>query len=461
MNISSLKKIYCIGLGGVGVSAVAKYLLTRGVVVSGSDPVKTALIDEVIAAGGVWYQVPDAGRITKDLDLVVYSDAFPPEHPERQAAEAMGIPSQNFSATLGLIMEAYKQRLCICGTNGKSTTTALAGLLIAGAGLKPSVFVGSRVSQFNGNLRVGDGSVFVAESDEYRDHFLNLSPTVAVVTNIELDHVDYFIDLDRVKQSFTTFFDRLPSDGWLVANADDPVIRQIIADRKNVITYGTSDGAHLQATKVIASAGQQTFTAVYHGKTIGQYVLYLPGIFNIMNTLAAMAGALALGVDPSSFERTIANFHGVWRRFEIVNPAASVTIINDYAHHPTAIRGTLSGAKAFYPGRRIVAVFQPHHHNRLSRLFDEFAESFEMADETMIVETYTVPGREPQGDDTKTGKDLAEVLRQKGKKVSYVVNPSAALEKLLTILQPGDVAIIMGAGEEVWRIAQPLAEHYV
>lgn len=458
MNIAALKKVYCVGLGGVGVSAVAKYFLAHGVPVSGSDPVRSPLVDDVIHGGGQWFDRPDPSRISKDIDLLVYTDDARPDHPERQAAQQLKVPTQNFSMTLGEIMSTYRQRICLAGTNGKSTTTALTGLLLEAARLHPTVFVGSRVSQFNGNLRLGAGQTFVAEADEYRDHFLNLHPTIATITNIELDHLDYFYTLDRVKQSFERFADLVPSDGQLVVNADDANIAATLGSR-SALRFGLGERADLRAIDLRPSAGQQTFRLYFHGQFLGHYTLHLPGIFNIMNALAAIASALAAGVDPSTFVATIAAFRGVWRRFEIINPHSPVTIINDYAHHPTAVRGTLEGAKAFYPGRRIVAVFQPHHHNRLTRLFKDFTECFAAADESIIVDTYSVPGREPQSQDTKTGQDLAAALKTKGKSAAFAATPSATEEQLEIRLKAGDVCIIMGAGD-IWRIAEPLAKKY-
>lgn len=459
MNLRDIHRVYCVGLGGVGVSAVAKYFLAQGVQVSGSDPVHSPLVDDVVRQGGQWFDHPDARRITTDLDLVVYTDDAKPDHPERAAAAAIGVRSENFSTTLGQIMATRRQRLCVAGTNGKSTTTAITGLLLEDAGLHPTVFVGSRVGQFDGNLRMGGGDVFVAEADEYRDHFLNLTPTIATITNIELDHVDYFHTLDRLQDSFHQFADLLPDDGRLVANGDDPGVRDLIDGRSNLTTFGLSERADVRAVEITQTPGRQSFTMVAHGQLLGRCELHLPGYFNITNVLGAVAGAMVAGADPSSFAETIANFRGVWRRFEILNSGSTVTIVNDYAHHPSAVRQTLAGARAFYPGRRIVAVFQPHHHNRLNILFDEFSKSFGAADMVILVDVYTVPGREPLITETKSSADLARAVHQRGIQAERVAHPIDAANRLKEILQPGDVAIIMGAGD-IWRIAQPLADYY-
>ncbi len=458
MNLGSLKKVYCLGLGGVGVSAVAKYLLAHGVTVVGSDPNHNPLVDDAIKFGAIYFTTEDAAQLTADVQLVITTDDARPEHPVRLQAKKLGIPVENFSVTLGQIMATYQQRICIGGTNGKSTTTALTGLLLEAAGLHPTVFVGSRVSQFDGNLRLGAGNVLVAEADEYRDHFLNFQPTVATITNIELDHLDYFPSLDQVKHSFSMFESLVPADGTVVLNADDPSSMDINSNH-TTLRFGMNERADVRAVHLRQIAGQQQFEIFLHGKRQGTYTLHLPGTFNVINAVASVASALAVGADPATFAKTIADFRGVWRRFENLNPGAPVTIVNDYAHHPTAVRGTLDGAKAFYPGRRIVAVFQPHHHNRLTKLFDDFAKSFDSADETIIVETYTVPGREPKSEDTKSSRDLALALQRQGRGAEYAESPAQAQSKLETLLKPGDVCIIMGAGD-IWRIGEPLAKHY-
>ncbi len=456
MNITDVRQVYCIGLGGVGVSAVAKYFLAHGATVSGSDPKRNPLVDDLLRLGATWWPDERPERLTADVDLVVYTDDAHPDHPLRLKAKQLGLPTQNFSATLGLIMDRCRQRLAVAGTNGKSTTTALLGLLLADAGLDPSVFIGSRLSDFNGNLRLGQSDVFVAEADEYRDHFLNLRPTAAVVTNIELDHVDYFHDDKHLMASFRQFAQGLAADR-LVVNADD---RGLAALFPQAVTFGFSQAAQLQAHDVRQTAGQQTFAAAWRGASLGVFTLHIPGRFNITNALGAMAAALVTGASPKTFSATLDRFRGIWRRFQILTaPSSPLTIVNDYAHHPTAVRVTLAGAKTFYPGRRIIAVFQPHHHNRLTALFDDFARSFTAADHSIIVETYTVPGREPQNQDVKTSRELVKVLAGQGRPADYVASPAEAEAFVRHLAQPGDVVLIMGAGD-IWKIAESLAAVY-
>lgn len=453
-KIQDIKKVYCIGLGGIGVSAVAKLLLARGVEVSGSDPVQSPIVDDVIRLGATFFPDENPDHITPETDLVVVTDDAPEDHPLRQAAERLNIPIENFSVILGRLMAEVPQRLCVAGTNGKSTTTALVGLLATNSGLDPTVFVGSRVAEFDGNVRVGHGSLFIAEADEYRDHYLNYSPTVITLTNLEPDHLDYFGSQEKMIASFTKFVATLPASGVIAANADDPEVMKIAVLAPRMITFGMSPEANVRAVDVIQEAGQQSWTLMINTESLGRYTLHLPGQFNIMNCLAAVAGAMSVGADPSSFLPTITAFHGVWRRFQILNPKGQVTIISDYAHHPTAVRLTLEGAKKFYPGRRIVAVFQPHHQSRLTSLFDDFTKSFSAADEVIIVEAYTVPGRDIPETEVKTSRQLAEQLQ-----AHYVAKLADIEVQLPTMLKTGDVAIIMGAGD-IWRQAESLGNKY-
>lgn len=456
----NIRNVYCIGLGGVGVSAVAKYFLSHSVAVVGSDLVKSPLIDDVVTLGGVYFPTHDPARITKAFDLVVYTDDCGPDHPERQAAVKLGIPTQNFSETLGQIMSTYPVRMAVAGTNGKSTTTALLGLLLADAGQDPTVFVGSRVSQFGGNFRNGRRQIFVAEADEYNDHFLHFHPTVATITNVELDHVNYFHSLDRVIDSFHQFVAELGPLGRLVINNDDPVLAKQFVDYPGVITYGLKQPADLQVANLQRLPGQQRFDLIWRGQSLGSFILHLPGIFNVMNVAAAVTAALSSVPSASTFSKTIERFRGVWRRFEILTtPTAPITVVNDYAHHPTSIQGTLEGAKEFFPGRRLVAVFQPHYHNRLTKLFSDFTTAFGAADRTVIVEVYTVPGRPLEEGDFKTSQDLVAELKARGQTTEYAENSTVAAELVKKISVPGDIVLIIGAGN-IWTIAEPLAKFY-
>lgn len=457
MNLSSLQRVHCLGLGGVGVSAVARLLQARGVNVSGSDRQSSLFTTDAAASGMTVFPAEQASNITDDLDLIIYSDACPPTHPERQAAKAKHIPQKNFSEVLGWLMGESTYGIAVAGTNGKSTTTALLGLILAAAHKDPSVVVGSRVTEWSGNVRLGSNDFFVTEADDYRDHFLQLNPTCLVVTNVELDHTDYFADLAAVKKSFTKFGQQTAPTGKIIVNLDDSTSRELFAADPRAVTYSATQSADLQATAIRQADGYQAVDVAWRGQSIGTWELHLPSGFNVMNALAAGAAAVTLGVGPAIVAETINRFHGIWRRFEILNPSVAVTIVNDYAHHPTAILGTIAGAKALWPNRRLIAVFQPHLHNRLTHLFADFATSFAQADQTIITEVYAVPGREDHASGEKTSRDLVETINDP--RVMYGGTPTETETLIKKLAKPGDLVILMSAGD-LWEIGPRLAVYY-
>lgn len=460
MSASEPRHVFCIGLGGVGVSAVARLLLATGVKVSGSDPQENPLVRDVVAHGGVYYSDESVNHLKADADLVVYTDDAGPHHPLRQRAAELNIAAENFSVTLGRFFDRHRTRIAIAGTNGKSTTTAMTGLLLTQAGLDPTVVVGSRVTEFDGNVRLGASQTMVIEADEYRDHYANYRPTIAVITNIEPDHLDYFGSVAAMEQSFRRFIDQLAPEGTLIVNADDPTLQRLTAAYPHVVTFGAAESATLRLTNRTTVTGSQTWSIAWRGQPLGNVTLPLPGLFNIMNAMAAMAAALTAGADSASFAKTLNNFHGIWRRFQILNPTGQTTIVSDYAHHPTAVQATITGAKQFFPGRRLIAVFQPHHRSRLTTLFDDFARCFSGADQVLLVETYTVPGRDIPESESKTTQQLVAQVETSGLPTIYAADVDAAEKQLRSMLQPGDAVLIMGAGD-VWRMAERLAQHYV
>lgn len=457
MNIANLHRVHCLGLGGVGVSAVAKILAGRGVKVSGSELHPSRFTMDAAQAGITVYPKESAANITDDIELIIYSDACPPSHPERIAANKKKIPERNFSEVLGTLMGESEQSVAVAGTNGKSTTTALVGLMLTAAKNDPTVMVGSRVPAWSGNVRMGGSKYFVAEADDYRDHFLHLKPTLLVVTNIELDHVDYFSNLAAVKKSFTRLAGQTSPAGNLIVNQDDPASVEVMAGDPRAVTYSQTGPADLQAVSVRQAEGYQAIDVAWRGQAIGRWNLHLPGSFNVMNALAAGAAALTLGVTPEVVAATVEAFRGIWRRFEVLNPGGRVTIVNDYAHHPTAISGTLDGAKALWPNRRVLAVFQPHHHNRLTNLFEAFVRSFGLADQTIISEVYAVAGREDHDPNEKTSRDLVAAINNP--RVVYGGTPAETEILIKKLAKPGDLVILMSAGD-LWEIGPRLADYY-
>ncbi len=463
-NLSTVQRVHCVGIGGVAVSAIAKLLHQRGLTVSGSDRQATPFTVDVANIGIQVTLQESADHITNDTQLLIYSDAYPPDDVERVAARAKNIPEVNFSEALGWLMGEARAGVAVAGTNGKSTTTALLGLMLEAAGTDPTVVVGSRVPSWSGNVRLGNQKYFVTEADDYRDHFLHLRPTCLVITNIELDHVDYFPNLAAVKKSFAQLVKQTASNGKIIVNLDDSASAGLFKDDSRAVTYSQTTLADLRATAVRQAAGFQAIDVTWHDQALGTWELHLPGSFNVMNVLAAGAAALALGVEPAVITTTIKNFHGIWRRFEILNPesliqnpTSAVTIVNDYAHHPTAIAGTIAGAKALWPERRLLAVFQPHHHNRLTNLFQDFAGSFDQADQVIISGVYAVAGREEHAVGEKTSQDLVAAINDP--RVIYGGTPAETETLIKKLAKPGDLVILMSAGD-LWEVGPRLANFY-
>lgn len=451
------QKVFCIGLGGIGVSAIAKYYAARGCQVIGSDAAASPVIDDAVRHGVTFIGADTAqAHISPDIDLVIYTDACRPDHPELLAARTQGLKTQTFGQALGEIMAAYPTRVAISGTNGKSTTTALTSLLLVDAGLDPTVFVGSRVTSFDGNLRLGGADLFVAEADEWRNHFHALHPTILTITNIEHDHPDFFADQAAVVASFQTMIERVPADGKIVLNIDDPATRRWIDDPR-AITVSAQHPADLFYTIDRSGPEYQTWSATWQGRSLGSFPLHIPGAYNVANAACALATALTVGGGTASLDQTFSAFRGIWRRFEVIRPG-SPTVINDYAHHPTGINGTIQAAREFYPGRRIVAAFQPHHHSRLTALYPDFVSSFNQADVIIIDEVYAVLGRENTVG-MKTGQDLVRDLQALGKDAQYAADTAATLTILQKIIQPDDVVLVMGAGD-IWTIGELVANTY-
>ncbi len=457
LDLDHLHRIHCVGIGGIGVSAVAKFLRLQGKEVSGSDGARSVVTADAERVGVSVFD-PSPENIAPDLDLLIYTSAAPETHPEREAAARFGIPQLSYFEFLGLLSSRHRT-VAVCGTNGKSTTTAMLGLILERAGLDPLVIVGSRVPTFEyGNLRPGEGGLLVVEACEYREQFMSLSPSVVVTTKIAEDHLDYYRDLAHIQATFRAFASKRPADGPLIWNADDAGSREAYAgiDGPNG-TFGFSSGADLRAERHEVSAGLQRFDAVWNdGVAWRGLELAVPGAFNVSNALAALGAARALGADEASARFALAGFTGIWRRFEKVGERDGAPIISDYGHTPDAIAATLQAARDFYPGRKIVLAFQPHHHDRTRKLFDAFVPAFDGADTLVLSEIYDVAGRE-EGAGTISSRALVEAIEARGAvpSVRYAPDPADALRQLEALDAENAIMLVMGAGD-IYSIAYPL-----
>ena len=448
MNIEDIKKIHCVGVGGIGVSAIARFFLARGVKVSGSDTVASDELTSLSKRGCNVFFSQAEGNIPESTDTLVYSPAVPPDNIELQVARKRKIPIFSYPEMLGKIMSSYFG-IAVSGTNGKTTTTALLGKFLEAGGKDPTVIIGGRVPGWDNNLRVGGSDLFVAEGCEYKRSMLELSPQVIVLTNIEEDHLDYYKDIDDILDAFAEYVSKLKKEDLLVYNIDDKNCRDVVSKTSaRKISFGLRDNADIYAQNITNSCGEQSFELVSFRKTIGRFVVKIPGVFNIYNILAAAAVAFDMGVENISVQRALDDFTGIWRRFERVGKIGEAIVISDYAHHPTAIRGTLRGTREFFPDKKILVVFQPHHQDRTLKLFDDFAESFTDADEAIIAEIYHVYGREEKKDKISSEKLVSAIRKHNpDKKISYAKDIKTAEEMVRERAKDFDVILIMGAGD--------------
>jgi UDP-N-acetylmuramate--alanine ligase len=451
MDLSKIKKIHFVGIGGIGVSAVAKMMLQSGKIITGSNLSESIVTQDLEKLGIKIFYQHQAENVPCDADLLVYSPAVPEDNPERGMARKLHILELSYPEFLGEFSKD-KFTIAISGTNGKSTTTAILGLILEQAKTDPTVIVGSRLSQWNGNLRLGCSKYFVVEACEWRAHMLNLSPQIIILTNLEEDHLDYYRDLDHIVNTFQQYVDKLGPKDLLILNNDDFNLKKL-KTQSRLITYGINQPADIMATNIKTGPGYQQFDLISDKfKTKITLTLKVPGLFNIYNFLAAIAGALDLGASTEAINNVAEAFTGIWRRFEIKKLEINnfeLDIIHDYAHHPTAVKDTIQAAREFFPGRRLVVVFQPHHHNRTKRLFNEFVDGFQGAELLMISEIYDVAGREESDDQNVSSQDLVQAIKNKypQQEVFYTPDLAQTKQKMLSLIESNDVVLIMGAGD--------------
>jgi UDP-N-acetylmuramate--alanine ligase len=454
MEIKDHKHVYFVGIGGIGVSAIARLILAMGKKVSGSDLRSSTVTDNLSALGAVVYIGHHPDNL-KDLpDLVIHSEDVSigsKGYVEVQFAVDHNIEVMTYSQALGRLMEG-QYGIGVSGTNGKSTTTALLGLILEKAGFDPSVVVGSQISpknsspKFATNARLGAGRYFVAEADEYHRHMLDSRPQMIVITNIAEDHLDYYKDIDEIKTAFTEYITRLPKDGIVIYNADDHNAVEVCRHATcHKLTFGIHHYGDLQALNLEVSAGEQSFDLHLNDNLIGRFEFHMPGKFNVSNALGAVSAAIKLGVKPEIIKEVLKDFAGIWRRFEKVGELQGKTIISDYGHHPAGVAGTIEAAKEFYPGKKILIVFQPHHRNRTKKLFKDFVDALIHADEVIVPEIFDVAGRE-HGEDISS-RQIVEELVKLNVKATFCPDLNETGKLIQEKISQFDVAILMGAGD--------------
>ena len=444
-----MKRFHIVGIGGSGMSAIAKVLLESGYSVSGSDQALSP-VAEALAKSGADVHVGHAADNVGEAEAVIISSAVPADNVEILEAQARGLPVYKRADFLGQLMEGHTG-VAVAGTHGKTTTTGLIALMLDRAKLDPSFIVGGVLADYGTNGHAGQGRPFVIEADEYDRMFLGLKPTVTVVTNVELDHPDIYPTLKEMQEAFREFTRLLPPDGLLVACADDSCARRLAEERRAaggpVCLYGLRrDGVDYRADSLqMNGAGGYDFLVVKGGSTLGLARNRLPGEHNVLNSLAALAVADYFGVDFNTARSALADYRGVGRRFEVKGEAGGVTVVDDYAHHPTEIRATLAAARRRFAGRPLWVMFQPHTYSRTRALLADFAASFVEADHVIVVDIFR--SREAP-DGTISAADI--VKRMKDVDARHIPALEDAAAYLCTNLRPGDVLLTLGAGNGDW-----------
>jgi UDP-N-acetylmuramate--alanine ligase len=435
--------IHFIGIGGAGMCPLAELMVRNGFSVSGSDQ-QVSPSSQLLESLGVSLQYHHVPDLISKANLVVYSSAIRADNPELIVAQTKGIRCIKRAEMLGDLMRA-KFSIGIAGTHGKTTTTSLIGAIFKSAGADPIVLVGGTMRNSGSNAIAGNGNILVAEADEYDRSFLKMYPSVAVITNIEADHLDIYRDLDDITGAFIMYAGMVPFYGFVLLCKDDPVANSIIDSiPKKVITYGTTDGADYQALDIVLGKGTASFSVVAYSKQINRIVLPLPGMHNVRNALAACAVAHAMNISDTVIAQALALFHGVRRRFEIVGTAAGITVVDDYAHHPTEINATLDSAR-HADFKRVVAVFQPHLYSRTRDFLQAFAESLARADVVIVMPVYKA--REEPIPGVCAEMILAAIHEKKHAHAFFCPSIAELPELIVQKAKAGDGLILMGAGD--------------
>ena len=449
-----IQHIHFIGIGGIGMSAIAEILLQFGYKISGSD-MKSSKITEKLKQQGVEIFSGHHPNHLPACDLVIYTTAIKEDNPELVKARELNIPTISRAEALGLLMKKFSNSIAVSGTHGKTTTTSIISLILEHSGFDPTILIGGELDEIGGNVKVGNSNYLITEACEYKENFLNLFPRIGIILNIDLDHLDYFKNIQHITNTFTKFGQLIPEDGFLIAFADDPNIQQILPHMHcNVITYGLESNSDYRAVNIsLDKNGFPVFDVMVREQPLGQFHLNIPGKHNVCNALASIACCHTLGVPMEQIQKFLSAFKGTHRRFDILGVVDDITVIDDYAHHPTEVKATLAGA-AQVPHNRIWSVFQPHTYTRTKALLHDFAGSFAEADKIIITDIYAA--REPD-----TGiihaKDLAEAIRKQHKDVIYIHDFHRIVEYLKKEIQPKDLILTMGAGN-IYQVGQMLLD---
>lgn len=439
---------YFIGIGGISMSGFAELLHDNGFTVRGSDATQSKITEHLSSLGIQIVYGQKYENITADIDFVVYTAAIHPDNPEYQAAQELGLPMMERAEMVGQVMKNYQNAIGIAGTHGKTTTTSMLSHIFLKAEKDPTISVGGILAAIHGNIRIGHSENFITEACEYTNSFLKFHPTAGVILNIDADHLDFFKDLDDIRSSFRRFAELIPADGVLVINADTEKLDTIIHDLPcQVITFGLEKDADYQAADIrFDEQGHGSFELVRNEAATGIHIqLAVIGRHNIANALSAIALAEYYHIPMEQIQSGLLAFHGTERRFEEKGTFQGVTVIDDYAHHPTEIKATLTAAQK-YPHKHLWCVFQPHTYSRTKALLHEFAEALSLAEHVVLTDIYAAREADPGDISSRT---LQAEMEKLGKKVYYLSDFDEIKKFLLKNCINGDLLITMGAGNVV------------
>jgi len=455
---AKIQRIHFVGIGGIGMSGIAEVLLTLGYKVSGSDLKSSAITDRLANLGAIIFEGHRAENIT-GAEVVVTSSAIARDNSEVARAHALHIPVIPRAEMLAELMR-LKYGIAVAGMHGKTTTTSMVAAVLAAGGLDPTVVVGGRVDAMGSNARLGKSHYLVAEADESDRSFLKLSPILAVVTNIDREHMDCYRDMADVEQAFVDFIDRVPFYGMAVLCNDDERLRELLPRlARRATTYGLREGSDFRIVNSEIECGSANrhyshFSVEYRGKSLGDFHLQVPGNHNVVNATAAVAVGIGLDVDPQRVREALESFRGVDRRFQLKGTANGVSVIDDYGHHPTEIRATLAAARQC-GFDRIHVVFQPHRYTRTQDLLEQFGTAFADADNVYVLDIYAASEKPIPG---VTGERVADAIqRLGGKDARYVSSFSEAAHQLASVAESGDMILTLGAGN-VSQLGQEILE---
>jgi UDP-N-acetylmuramate--alanine ligase len=458
--LNTAEHVHFIGIGGYGMSAIARVMLEMGYKVTGSDVARQELTEK-LAANGASIYIGHEPENVKGADLVVYSTALSKDNVERKAAEALNIPVLHRSQMLARLMNAGKG-IAVAGAHGKTTTSSMIALVMESCNADPTYIIGGEIVNVGTNAKAGKGEYVVAEADESDGSFLQYHPTIAIVTNIEPDHLEnYDGDFGKLKAAYVQFLQQVKTGGKAIVCADDETVTELVpqvyqgtADSSQLVTYGIDGDADYKAENIELGDRKVSFTMTYKGAQLGTIELSVPGRHNVYNAMATVITCLESGLSFDEVAKAIRLFRGAKRRFQVLGEVNDILVIDDYAHHPTEIRATITAAKA--TGKRIVAIFQPQRYTRTFFLFEQFSRAFPEADEVIITDIYS-PAGEQQIEGVHSHKLVELIKSNSNANTVYIPTKEEVLAYLTERVAPGDLVITMGAGD-IWKVADALAK---